>query len=112
MGVCGVDLYDGPLGDGSLRISPGPKILMLVNGAGFYSLIVCGQSRFSAGFQFSLSVKERRVSKIFQHSLLQPPGPSLGLSSLYVRGGERMGIRAKLSVMGTQVLFLACVLKS
>ena len=76
-------------------------------------MIVCGQSHFSPGFQFSLSVKERRVSKIFQHSLLQPPGPSLGLSSLYVNGGgERMGIRAKLSVTGAQVLFLACVLKS
>ena len=100
LGVCGVDFYDSPLGHGSLGVSPGPKILMLVNGAGVYSLIICGQSLFSPGSQFSLSGKEQRVSKIFQHSLLQPPGPSLGQSSPHVRGGERMGIKGKVEYNG------------
>ena len=62
-----MDLYDSPLGDGAFRISPGPKILMFINGAGFHSLTVCGQSLFSLGLSFSFCEMRRadepRVSK-------------------------------------------------
>lgn len=50
--------------------------------------------------------------RIFWRLLLQPLGPGLGLPSPHVRGGGENGARASLSVMGPQVLFLACVLES